>query len=371
MNSSVYIYQTRIPKYRESFFSELILLGNADSVDYKIVAADYRLKFFRHESDMTQGIINARMRKLKFFGRELHIHQKLDLHNGADLVICEYALKNFLVYYLLFLRRPKKFAFWGHGHTTTRVTLRIEDLLKRKLLSFADYFFAYTESCSKTIASLKFPSNKIQIVNNSIDTKTLKTKDFPGSRILVDEILHKLQLSGNQEILLYMGSFEKDKRIDFILDAFEQIAKTRPKIALLICSQDDFEHNHTRKLPERAYLIGEADNLMKIALSKICKVILNPGRVGLIAVDSFALQIPIATTNWSRHAPEFSYLKNGVNSLITENDLESYVFGCMRLLEEPGLRDRLVSGCLESAEIYTVEKMAANFHLGVLKCLGS
>jgi len=369
MKSNVYIYQTRIPAYREAFFSYLISLGKNDNIDYKIVAAHNRLEVYRHESKMTQGIIDVRIRKLSLFGRELHIHQRLDLHKGADLVICEYGLKNFLVYYLLFLRRPKKFAFWGHGRTSTRVTLTIEDFIKGKMLSFSDFFFAYTKLCSNSVASLEFPTSRIQILNNSIDTKSLHNTDNLRSRILAEEILFELHLSSEQEIFLYMGSFEKDKRIDFMLEAFEQVARIRPNIALLICSQDDFEGNSSRKLPEGAYLIGEADNYMKIALSKICRVILNPGRVGLIAVDSFVLKIPIATTNWNRHAPEFSYLESGVNCLITENSLTSYVQGCLRLLQEPQLREHLVTGCLESAHEYTVEKMAANFHSGVLKCL--
>jgi glycosyltransferase involved in cell wall biosynthesis len=369
MKSNVYIYQTRIPKYREVFFAHLISLGRMDNIEYKIVVAENRLELFSHESKMSQGVINVRIRKLKLLGRELHIHQKINLHKDADLVVCEYGLKTLLVYYLLFLRKPKIFAFWGHGQTTTRATFKIENLLQQKMLRYADYFLAYTESCSNLITSFGFPSSRIQVLNNSIDTNILNSENYSGSKILIEDYLEKLELEKNQEILLYMGSLEKDKRIDFVLEAFEQIARVRPGIALFICSQDNFEGRSSQDLPEGAYLLGEADNEMKTILSKLCRLILNPGRVGLIAVDSFAMKIPIVTTNWNRHAPEFSYLKNEVNSLITGNDLESYVQGCLRVLEEPRFRDQLISGCLESADEYTIEKMAANFHFGVLKCL--
>jgi glycosyltransferase involved in cell wall biosynthesis len=178
-----------------------------------------------------------------------------------------------------------------------------------------------------------------------------------------------LCIASDDEIFLYIGSFEPDKRIDFLLDAFSQLSIFRPSVVLLICSQDKFEKSKFRQLPNRIYFVGEADELKKKALSQISKAILNPGRVGLIAVDSFALGLPIITTEWTRHAPEFSYLQNELNSLITSNDLVSYVQGCLKLLDDVSTRKRLVQGCIESSEKYTVERMALNFHAGVLRCL--
>ncbi len=369
MKTHVYIYQTRIPKYREAFFLNLISLGAWDDIDYKIVVSEDREKVFRHESKMSDGVIRMRIKRIKILGRELHIHRKMNRHRGADLVICEYGLKNILVYYLLFLRRPKIFAFWGHGQITTRKTFKIENVVQQKLLFHADYFLAYTESCSHSLVTLGFPLARIQILNNSVDTNALRHTNLQSSEDTVPQILERFGLCKDDEIFLYIGSFDKDKRINFLLDAFDQLVIIKPSIALIICSQDDFEPSIRRNLPERVHLIGEADNNVKISLSRVCKAILNPGRVGLIAVDSFALELPIVTTKWNRHAPEFSYLENGVNSMVTQNDLDSFVQGCLKLLDDTLLRKQLVFGCRESAANYTVERMAANFHSGVLNCL--
>jgi glycosyltransferase involved in cell wall biosynthesis len=206
-------------------------------------------------------------------------------------------------------------------------------------------------------------------LNNSVDTNALRHTNLQSSEDTVPQILERFGLCKDDEIFLYIGSFDKDKRINFLLDAFDQLVIIKPSIALIICSQDDFEPSIRRNLPERVHLIGEADNNVKISLSRVCKAILNPGRVGLIAVDSFALELPIVTTKWNRHAPEFSYLENGVNSMVTQNDLDSFVQGCLKLLDDTLLRKQLVFGCRESAANYTVERMAANFHSGVLNCL--
>jgi glycosyltransferase involved in cell wall biosynthesis len=341
-----------------------------DNINYKVIASGDRLQRFSHESTMLDGVISVVTKRIKVFGREIHLQQKLDLHKGADLVISEYGLKNLLVYYMIFFRRPKRFAFWGHGQTTTRQTLRIENAFQKKLLARSDYFFAYTQSCSDYLDSVGFPSSRVKVLNNSIDTISLRDLNVDASD-LISQISRTFCLSGEDDVFLYIGSLETDKRIDFLLDAFNQLASLRPRVVLLICSQDKFEKPTSRHLPNRTHFIGEADEATKKALSQISIAILNPGRVGLIAVDSFALGLPILTTEWTRHAPEFSYLQNEINSLITSNSLDSYVQGCLKLLDDSAIRKRLVQGCIESSKKYTVEQMAHNFHAGVLRCLES
>ena len=78
--------------------------------------------------------------------------------------------------------------------------------------------------------------------------------------------------------------------------------------------------------------------------------------------------VPIVTTNWAFHAPEFSYL-NASNSLISEDSLTQYVDACVKLIDEREFRQTLVNGCLKSSNLYTVENMAQNFHQGVLRSL--
>ena len=73
--------------------------------------------------------------------------------------------------------------------------------------------------------------------------------------------------------------------------------------------------------------VGRAGDGEKRLLGATASLLMNPGRVGLVAVDSFALGLPIATTEWQLHAPEFDYLVPDDNALITENSVECLLVG--------------------------------------------
>jgi glycosyltransferase involved in cell wall biosynthesis len=75
------------------------------------------------------------------------------------------------------------------------------------------------------------------------------------------------------------------------------------------------------------------------------------------------------TTDCGIHSPEISYLEDGVNGLMTANDLQIYVDACVRLLQDPVELDRLRAGCAASAREYTVENMAQRFADGIVRSL--
>ena len=103
--------------------------------------------------------------------------------------------------------------------------------------------------------------------------------------------------------------------------------------------------------------------------SKIGKCLLVPGLVGLIAVDSFALALPIVTQPYDFHAPEFAYLTHNKDSVIIDGDSEAYSNAVNELMTDELRLFKLKSECLTNAHIFTTDKMVENFHLGVLKTL--
>ena len=94
-----------------------------------------------------------------------------------------------------------------------------------------------------------------------------------------------------------------------------------------------------------------------------------PGRVGLIAVDSLTMQLPIVTTSWPWHAPEIEYLTPGENSLVCEDNVEVYSAEVVKLLKNEELLASMKKYCAVESKKYTTENMALNFHEGVLKAL--
>ena len=362
------IYQTRIPKYRESFFKRLIQLGILDNITYKIIVSSDRQMKFKFESDMNLNVVEKKTQVLNLCGREFHFQFSSLVGSNAELVICEYALKNFIVYWFLFIKKPKNFAFWGHGQTITKPSWKVEKFVKRKLLQRAKFFFAYTQACANKLMEINYPKSRIQVVNNSIDTVAL----IEGIQVITDleiqSYRNALGLEPSDIVFTFIGSLEKAKRIEFLLDAFQLINSKCPLAKLFVYSPDHFDSlKYSNKL-KNVFVIGEADIDTKVKLAMISTAMLNPGRVGLVAVDSFAMGVPIITTDWEFHAPEYSYLNNE-NSIITKNILVKYVEGCLSLIDDAEMRNRLVRGCRQSVDLFSIESMAKNFHSGVLKAL--
>jgi glycosyltransferase involved in cell wall biosynthesis len=94
-----------------------------------------------------------------------------------------------------------------------------------------------------------------------------------------------------------------------------------------------------------------------------CNAILMPGLVGLIAIDSFQFERPVITSDAGEHSPEIAYLRDGQNCLVDHGavDAQSYADLVSRYLSDVQLQKNLRDGCRRSAELYSIDNMAANF----------
>ena len=100
----------------------------------------------------------------------------------------------------------------------------------------------------------------------------------------------------------------------------------------------------------------------------LADVLLIPKAIGLVVIDSFNHQVPIITTDSPGHGPEFDYLIDGTNSLISINDsIELYSNLIISLANNSQLLMKLKNGCLHSSNIYTIENMVENFISGLDK----
>ena len=90
---------------------------------------------------------------------------------------------------------------------------------------------------------------------------------------------------------------------------------------------------------------------------------------GLGVVDSFAMQTPMITTSSPTHGPEVEYIENGINGLITNDNIKDYSNTVINTLKTDGY-NQLIEGCKLSSKVFTVENMVNNFRGGVISCLG-
>jgi len=119
------------------------------------------------------------------------------------------------------------------------------------------------------------------------------------------------------------------------------------------------------------WVLGRLDGPHRAVAMRSAAVMTIPGWVGLVAVDSLAAGIPIATTVHPRHAPEYEYLHPGVDAVLTTHEPDAYARGIIDLLRDPVRRVVMRAVCREAALDLSIERMAERFVDGIRAWTGA
>ena len=108
-------------------------------------------------------------------------------------------------------------------------------------------------------------------------------------------------------------------------------------------------------------------------LVSLGRVLLMPGLVGLVVLNSFAYGLPMVTTDLPYHSPEIDYLIDGENGVMVKqaDDPDAYADAAIRVLLDQDFRDKLKAGGTAALETYSIEAMAERFADGVTKALAA
>jgi glycosyltransferase involved in cell wall biosynthesis len=373
LNSKVYILQNSIPDYRIPFFEHLIREGLKSGVCYTIASSTPKGALTGLISDQFfQSYKEISCKTVKILGRKFVFYTPSELDEGADLLIAEQALGNTIVYRWLISRSINRFAFWGHGKTVVKQRSRFSSYLEIRLLNRCDWFFGYTEIGAKAAIESGFPMNRVTVVQNSTDTKVLRDKIEKLSNQEVAQFLVNLDL-GRGKYGVFIGALDVSKRIDFLIESAEMIQREIPEFRLLIFGDGPLQDYVKVAALNRTCIryFGRADLMTKALISQIAEIIMMPGRVGLIAVESFALGLPIVTTNWKFHAPEFDYLRNGIDAVVTDNNVNDYAARIIAVLKDENLLLALKLETSRRSTVFNIELMAKNFNSGVRNSLAT
>lgn len=298
--------------------------------------------------------------------------QSLGMHlRDADLVITTQENKLLRNHLLMLMPRRFKLAFWGHGaNLQSNSRNGLKERFKRWTTNQVDWWFAYTELSSSLVKTAGFPSERITVLNNAVDTSEL-LRQWQSVTCEETQELRESMGFGEGPVGVYIGSLYADKRLDFLFAAAEGVREKIPNFHLLILG-DGPERNKVREWCEEhswGRWAGACFGREKAIYMSMAQVMLNPGLVGLGILDAFVTRVPMLTTDCGMHSPEIAYLKNGVNGIMTVNELNAYVDACVHLLHDELALSTLRSGSAASAHEYTVENMAQRFSNGVSECL--
>ena len=362
--------QRRLTHYRVPFFEQLRLKLTERGIDFALVhgqAAPSEL------SRKDGGHVPWALEVATHYGLgERVCWQNLAHHlAGCDLVIL--TQENRLLYNLLAtsLRHPSRLAFWGHGRNFQSAhPAGLRERFKARLARRVDWWFASTDLSARHVVELGFDADHVTAVNNAVDTSELQASCAVVSDADVTALRARWQL-GDGPIGLFIGSLYADNRIDFLIAAAGELVQRVPGFRLIVVGAGPAAGLLRELAATRPWLhaVGARLSHDKAVCLRAARLMLNPGLVGLGILDSFAAGLPLVTTDCGLHSPEIAYLDNGVNGVMTRDNLPAYVQACAHLLSDSAAWQEMAGRALASAGEYTLDDMTERFVLGIQAAL--
>jgi L-malate glycosyltransferase len=372
----VAIVQEVVLHYRVPFY-ELLRARLADAgIELVLVYSNGR-DDLRHSSIDLSWAHRIPARRWRIGGRDIVYQPCRHLLRGCELVIVEQGSRH-VINYLLFAEQTfgrRRVALWGHGRNFNTIDRSpVGEALKAHGTRHAHWWFAYTAQAAGIAEELGVSPDHITVVRNASDTTSLREA---VERVGPDEQRRVRDGHGvaGRHVGLYLGSLEPAKRLDYLLEASDEVRATVPDFELLVAGAGTEEPLVRRFAETRpwVHLLGAIHGEDKARALAIADVVLMPASAGLVALDSFAAGVPMAISSAWPHGPEADYLEHNVNGLVVEDAGDARRYGAVvaELLRSPDVREKLADGCRRAAGEYTVEGMVERFAAGIEQALAT
>ncbi|MEK6639965.1 MAG: glycosyltransferase [Nitrospirota bacterium] len=342
----VSIIQREIPHYRIRFFEELFAQGSLEDLDIRVYTGS------PPERGSLTTAFPYQVLPVRHFGKKKSSSYWMSALEqaitGSDVVVAPQELQCLTVPYLWAKRRRicKSWIWWGHGYNFqasvhSSAQTKVKEAIKHIMTRRADGLITYTEGGADYWRKRGLPESRVIPYYNTIDVEGLRKA---GAGITGEQLValrSKLGLEGKR-VLLFSGRLYAEKKVDFLLKAFDLLKNFCPGVALLIIGDGE----ERRKLEQLVvqlnlrdvHFLGElVDPRETAAYFSLADLMVLPSLVGLAIVHGFAFGLPLQTTDSPGHGPELDYLsdKNGV---MTRHDIFQYAEAIASLLSFP---DRL------------------------------
>jgi|EndMetStandDraft_6_1072998.scaffolds.fasta_scaffold02316_4 glycosyltransferase involved in cell wall biosynthesis len=324
----VAIVQEYVPRYRVKLFTGLINRLCDFDIDCFVVAghpggaqavrgdAAEDLEWLRLADPRRIEVGN---RTIRFYGSDKH-------WRDCDGVVMELRGTSLDLHRELLIKRfsGRRVGVWGHVKPFTNPGHPVDLAVERRQMRRSDHVFAYTKSGAEFARAAGVETANVTPVMNSTDvSNVLKTYES-----LQPEEIGKFQERHGLtpgKTFGYIGGLDASKRVDFLVDVLDVLWQLDPAVKVLIGGKGDQE-NLLSPAAQRgqAILLGYVGAQDKAMISRVSQGLLNPGRVGLLAVECIALGVPILSTDWEFHAPEYEYLTPGDDVFVSHNGVKSY-----------------------------------------------
>jgi glycosyltransferase involved in cell wall biosynthesis len=330
----VLVVQPYIAAYRKPFWDRTIPALEAHQIVCDVAAGmPIGDQAVRGDSASIPNLKETQTRSVRVGAATLRAQGSWKYWSHYDGLILE-ASGSLLDTTLALLQRRRPVGLWGHIASYTGPGNRLDLSLERWQLSRASSVLAYTADGAETARRAGVSSDRIVVLNNTIDTSDI------GAALagMTTEQAHEMLGSAfdAQRTFSFIGGLDSSKRVGFLADVMDRVWSIDPRVKLIVGGDGEDASILDEAVSRGQVLrIGRAGPIEKAAMARCSTALLMPGRVGLVAVDSLALGLPLVTTDWPFHAPEFSYLRPGHDSLVTPDSVDAYASELLRLSNDP------------------------------------
>ncbi|MBK7379696.1 MAG: glycosyltransferase family 4 protein [Ignavibacteriales bacterium] len=368
-------HQSTIPHYRLPFYQTVQRL-KPDWWEFEVIY-DKKESLRHFYMNLEESNFNFKVKpssgiNLDILGRKLSLQAFPFFSLGYDLVIVGQALNN-IAYPFTFIRKlvGRPIAYWGQGrdlYTVKKSILKqLTESFKLFLTKRVDGFFAYTQGVKEYLVTQGVQTDKIFALQNTIDIEAQRNI-YWKLKEKRDELRKKHNVL-DKKVILYVGRFNREKRVDIIVDAFIQLNNLDSGYVLLVVGGGNPK---LLKMATDNCKPGSVKHFGVVPDSEIgqyflmADVFVAPGSVGLNVIQAMCFNlIPIVIA--SRYqSPEFEYLNDSNSIILPENSsANEYATSIKNLFLDQELKLRLEANIWDSIKHLTIEQMAKNFISGV------
>jgi glycosyltransferase involved in cell wall biosynthesis len=260
-------------------------------------------------------------------------------------------------------RGGRKQILWGMG-MARRYGIESPDdspaageAIRRSMLSMSDHYLSYTEISTRSVFKAGYESARITTLNNAVEGIAAPEQATNAQRV--------------PRQMLFVASLVEDKEPLASVAIADRLRSLAPATTLHIVGDGPLRSRCEQAARRRDWLhchgAQRGQRLRELALSSDMAII--PGRVGLAILEMASAGLPMATFAASLHGAEIAYLKDGVNGMFLDRDINLAARSVAALLTDRPALERMRSEAIRTARMHTIQDMAANFSAGVAMCL--
>lgn len=178
---------------------------------------------------------------------------------------------------------------------------------------------------------------------------------------------------GDGPTAVYIGALDESKGLRLLFDAGAEIAETIPAFRIVICGDGPLRKEVEDRASRTTWLryAGRVTGREKVAVAACARLMIVPARIGLVAVDSLALALPLVTTTESGHGPEYEFLEPGKTVVVAPGGARELAAAVVELLRDEERLSAMSAHCVKAAELRTVGEMVRLFTAGVQEAVAA